>query len=187
MNLIFFPLYVIYRSYSGARHWVRRRFTKAGLVILLSWIVTGMMGFDTDNSVAYQGFTVLASLLLVGLIFMPLFRGRFSVSRDLPRFGTVGQPFTYQVTVTNLTAKPQAGLTLLENLTDTRPHFADWKALQLDDEKHVRHFRFANRRRFNPFKFAEAGETPLAAMAPGRSAAGELALTPLRRGVIQNW
>lgn len=185
MNLIFLPLYLIYRSFSGARHWVGRRFTRVGLVLLVSWLITGMMGFDTDNSVAYQGFTVLASLLLLGLVFMPLFRAQFSVTRTLPRFGTVGQPLTYQVTVTNLTAKPQEGLTLLENLADTRPRFAEWKAMQIDDEKHVRHFRFSNRRRFNPFKFAEVGEAPLPVIPPGRSAAGEIELTPLRRGLIQ--
>jgi len=185
MNFIFRPLYVFYRCFSGARHWVGRRFTKVGLVILISWLVTGMMGFDTDNSVAYQGFTVLASLLLVGLVFMPLFHVRFAVTRSLPRFGTVGQPLLYRVTVTNLSAKPQAGLTLLENLTDTRPRYADWKALQIDDEKHVRHFRFTNRRRFNPFKLAEVGEAPLPVIPPGRSAAGEIELTPLRRGLIQ--
>jgi uncharacterized protein (DUF58 family) len=185
MNFIFGPLYVIYRSFSGARHWVRCRLTRVGRVILVSWLVTGMMGFDTDNSVAYQGFTVLFSLLVVGLFFLPLFRAQFAVTRALPRFATVGQPFSYRVTVTNLTGKPQPGLTLLENLADTRPRFAEWKALQIDDEKHVRHFRFSNRRRFNPFKFAEVGEAPLPLIPPGQSALGEIEMKPLRRGLIQ--
>jgi len=185
MNLIFRPLYLIYRGLSGGRHWVRRRFTRVGLVILATWIVTGLMGFDTENSVAYQGFTVLLAVMLVGLVFMPVFGGRFSVIRSLPRFATAGQAFSYRVTVTNHTAHPQAGLTLLENLTDTRPRYADWKAMQIDDEKHVRHFRFSNRRRFNPFKFAEVGEAPLPVIPPGQSAVGEIELTPLRRGLIQ--
>jgi len=185
MNLVFYPLYLVYRCFSGTRHWARRRLTTVGFVVFVSWGVTGMMGFDTDNSVAYQGFTVLAAFLLLGLAFMPLFRARFAIARALPQFGTVGQPLTYQVTVTNLTTRPQAGLTFLENLTDTRPRFKDWKALQIDDEKHVRHFRFTNRRRFNPFKYAEAGEAPLPVIPPGRSATGEVELTPLRRGLIQ--
>ena len=123
MNLIFRPLYVIYRGLSGARHWVRRRFTRAGTVVLVTWMITGLMGFDTDNSVAYQGFTVLLSLMLVGLVFMPVFRGKFSVTRSLPRYATAGQPFQYRVTVMNHGEHAQPGLTLLENLADTRPRF----------------------------------------------------------------
>jgi uncharacterized protein (DUF58 family) len=158
VNLIFRPLYLIYRGLSGTRHWVSRRFTRTGLVVLVTWMITGLMGFDTENSVAYQGFSVLLSLMLVGLLFMPLFRGRFTVTRSLPRFATAGVPFQYHVTVVNQGGRAQAGLTLLEDLADTRPRFAEWRAMQLDDEKHVRHFRVSNRRRFNPFKFAEVGE-----------------------------
>jgi uncharacterized protein (DUF58 family) len=185
MDLIFGPLYLVYRCFSGLRYWVRRRFTRVGLVVLSAWLLTGMMGFDTDNSVAYQGFTTLLGLMVLGLIFMPGFWGKFSASRTLPRFATVGLPFPYRITVTNHTRKPQAGLTVLESLADSRPTYRQWKELQIDDERHVRHFRLTNRRRFNPFKFADAGEAELPVLPPGGSATTELELLPLRRGVLR--
>lgn len=185
MNLILRPIYLVYHGLSGLRHWSRRRLTRAGLVVAGAWLATGMMGFDTDNSVAYQAFTTLLGLLLLGAVFLPWFRGKFAATRTLPRFGTVGQPFTYHITITNHTRRQQSGLNVLENLADSRPSFRAWRELQLDDERHVRHFRLTNRRRFNPFKFADAGEAVLPVIAPEGRASTELELLPLRRGVLQ--
>ena len=72
----------------------------------------------------------------------------------MPRFGTAGQPLHYQVQVKNLTAKPQAGLTLLEDLADPRPPFEEWLAFQLAESRRIRPFRMTQRRRQNPFRLA---------------------------------
>ena len=185
MNLIFRPLYLIYRLFSWSRYWAVRRFTRAGLTLLGAACLTAAMGVDTENAVAYQAFTLIVFLLLLALVFSVYFRVRFSATRSLPRFGTVGRPFSYRVAVRNLTAKPQLGLTLLEDLADPRPSFPDWRAVQLDDEKYVRPFRVSQRRRINPFKLANVTEAPLPSVLPQQEVEVDVQFTPLRRGLVR--
>ena len=48
-----------YRLWSGFTWWWRRRFTKGGALVLIGIIATGMMGVDTNLSLAYQAFVFL--------------------------------------------------------------------------------------------------------------------------------
>jgi uncharacterized protein (DUF58 family) len=185
MNPIFRLLYRGYRIVSWLRYWEVRRFTAAGQTLFIAATVAALLGFDPENSVGYQGFTLILGLLCVAVLFGFGFRPSFAAERLLPRFGTVGQPFTYRVRLRNLTAKPQTGLTLLDGLADPRPDFAGWKALQLDDEKHVRPFRLSQRRRGNPFRPAQVNEAPVPALPPWQAAEVRVELTPLRRGIVR--
>src|SRR5437870_9012701 len=103
-------LYRLYRLVSGLRYSAAKRFTRTGWFVLCALITTGVMGLDTENSVAYQGFTLLLFVLLVGIGFSGFFSTRFSANRRLPRFGTVGHPLDYAVIVQNLSSKSQSGL-----------------------------------------------------------------------------
>ena len=185
MNLIFRLLYRLYRLFSWADYWAARRFTRAGLAVLGGLCVAATLAMDPENTVGYQGFALLLGVLFVALLFRAGFKASFAAERSLPRFGTVGQPVTYRVVVQNLTRRNQSGLTLLENLTDARPRFAEWKALQLDDQKHVRPFRFSQRRRGNPFRLAKTGEASVPPLPPQQSGEVQVELTPLRRGVVR--
>ena len=186
MKLIFLPLYLLYRLSSWTRYWMLRRSTRAGLAILGAFFGAGLMGMDTENAVAYQAFTLVLALLLVAFVPTAFFRARFFVRRLLPRFGTAGHPLVYRVTVRNLTRRKQTGLTLLENLADPRPSFAQWWALQLDEQRHVRPFRLARQqRRTHPFRLVAVKESPLPPMAPQQEVEARIELTPLRRGVLR--
>lgn len=185
MSPIFRFLYLFYRVFSGGRFWAVRRFTRTGLAVLGAFMVSGLMGFDTENSVAYQAFALTLGLLLVGFVGGLRFKLRFSAVRTLPRFGTVGQPLRYRVAVTNPNKQPQAGLTLVENLADPRPSFQEWKALQLDDEKHLRPFSLVRRRRTNPFKPAILKETAVPPIPSQQTVAVSVEIIPLRRGILR--
>ncbi len=161
-----------------------RRFTKLGLGLLAAVGVCVVMLPDTDNNLAYQGFTFLLCLLLVPGGFCFFFRGPFSAERVLPRFGTAGRPLSYRVLVRNLSPRTQAGLLLREHPADTRPSFKDWLAVQLADERRFRSFRFHQRRRANPFRMAGVKEASLPPMAPGQQVEAEVQLAPPRRGVL---
>ena len=102
-----------------------------------------MLAPDTDNNVTYQALPLLLFLLVVAVCLSWLFRAPFAATRLLPRFGTAGCPLHYRVMVKNLSTRAQNGLTLLENLADPRPSFADWMAVQRAEQKRLRSFRFS--------------------------------------------
>jgi uncharacterized protein (DUF58 family) len=185
MNPILRFLYLLYRLFSWSRFWAARRLTRPGLVVAGAVLLTGVMGFDTENSVAYQAFMPLLALLLVAFLFSWFFKMRFAVERSLPRFGTAGRPFNYRVVVRNLTPKIQAGLTLLESLADPRPSFREWKAMQLDDEHHRRSFRLSQRRRVNPFKVVTVKDAVVPPIPANQAIEARVELTPLRRGFLR--
>lgn len=184
MRPIFRVLYRLYRMVTSVRDRLSRRFTRAGLAVAGSLFVVAMTGLDTDNTVAYQAFVLLLSLLLLAVLFSFYFRMRFSATRLLPRFGTVGRPFRYRVVVRNLTSKHQRGLTLLEHRFDLPPSFREWLAVQLADEKRFRSFRFNQQRRINPFKTVVPRPAAAPPLPPRQETEVAVELTPLRRGVL---
>jgi uncharacterized protein (DUF58 family) len=185
MNLIFRILYRLYRLVSWFKYWVPRRFTRCGLGILVALAACAVMVPDTDNNLAYQAFTFLLVLLLISWCFCFFFKAQVAVERLLPRFGTAGSPLSYMLLVRNLTQRSQMGLTVLEDLADQRPGFKDWLAVQLADERRIRSFRFAHRRRRHQFKLASVNESSVPPLAPGRQAEAKIDLLPLRRGVLR--
>ncbi len=185
MNPLLRILYIFYRLFSSARYRALRRITPPGRAVVVGALVAAMMGIDPENTVGYQAFTLLFALLVVGTAFSLYFRLHFSAVRQLPRFGTVGQPFSYRVTIQNHTPRNQTGLTLLDNLIDPRPSYQQWRALQLDDEKYTRPFRLSHRRRSNPFNLATIKEAAVPPLPAHREVQAEVQLTPLRRGLLQ--
>jgi uncharacterized protein (DUF58 family) len=185
MTPILLLLYRLYRLVSGIWLWVRRRFTPAGLAVLAATVLAMGLGVDTDNNVVYQAFTLLLSLLLVAVLFAWPFRPRLSATRLLPRFGTAGSSIRYQVRVQNLGGERQTGLTLFDNLADSRPTFREWKAAQMDEERQTRSFRVSQQRRMNPFKTASVKNAPLAPVAPHQEVEVDLEVVPLKRGVLR--
>jgi uncharacterized protein (DUF58 family) len=183
-SLIYRLLYLLYRLFSGTRYRAQRRLTTAGWMVSIGIFTAILMGSDTENTVIYQALPILLFLLFIAAASSWSFRARFSATRLLPRFGTVGRPFHYRVMIKNLTARTQADLTLLENLPDPRPRFQQWKAVQLADEKRVRPFRFSPRRT-NRYQVATVKEAIVSPLAPHGQAEVRVELEPLRRGFLK--
>jgi uncharacterized protein (DUF58 family) len=177
--------YRLYRFASGLRYWVPRRFTPAGLLALGAAIVSGAIGIDMDQTVAFQAFAFVVCLLAVSMVSAIFFRGRFSVRRILPRFGSVGQSFTYQVQLRRLAGRARRDLEVLEDLTDPRPTLAEFS----------RYLR--QRSRGSSFRLLMTLPPPLnqraarvrPAPVPPLSARGEaearVEVVPLRRGPLR--
>jgi uncharacterized protein (DUF58 family) len=185
VKLFVYLLYRIYRLFSWLRYRTRRRLTSAGRAVLGGFVVAALTGLDTDNTVAYQAFTLLLFLLVLAVPFGFFLKVRFSATRLLPRLGTAGSPFSYRVLVTNLTTKNQKGLTLLENLSDPRPVFFEWMAVWRANEKRARTFRFSQHRRTSPFRVATVKEVPVPPMPAHQEIECVVEITPWRRGVLQ--
>lgn len=185
---VFYPIYHviywIYRFFSGTGYRARRRLTNPGWMVLVGIFAAVLMGSDTENTVVYQAFPILLVLLLGAAASSWFFRARFSATRLLPRFGTVGRPFHYRVIVKNLSAGTQADLTLLENLPDPRPPFQEWKTMQMADERKIRPFRFSPRRS-NPFQVAVVKEAAVPSIPRRGDVEVRMQLEPLRRGVLR--
>ncbi|HXT11760.1 MAG TPA: DUF58 domain-containing protein [Candidatus Angelobacter sp.] len=182
--MIYRSLYWSYRITSGFRYRAVRRFTRAGWMVLIGIAATMLMGTDTENTVVYQALPILLFMLLTAVTFSWFFRARFSATRLLPRFGTVGRPLYYQITVKNLTAKAQSDLTLLENLGDPRPSFGEWKAAQLATNRIVRAFSVAPQRG-SPHRIAATKEALVPSIPPKGEVEVRVELEPRRRGVLK--
>jgi uncharacterized protein (DUF58 family) len=181
---IFKSFFLLFRLASWSHYNGGRRLTPAGILAVSALVAAAAMGVDTDSTVTYQAFTPLFFLLSLAVVFSWFFRGQFSAVRILPRFGTVGLPFSYVVQVKNLSGNVQSGLTLLENLADPRPSFDEWLAAQLADERRVRSFKF-NQRTNRAFQRATVRESALPPLIPGGEIETRVSLVPLRRGVIR--
>ncbi len=177
-------LYRFYRRSSALRHWAGRRFTPAGLTVLAGLLLTGAFGVDTENSVAYQAFTVLSALLLLAVCFSWFFRARFSVTRILPQFGTAGVPFHYTAVVRNLAARPQRGLTLLEDVPNPRPSFEECVAVWRHARKQMRSWRISQPQPGDPFTVVLTLESSVPPVLPGQAVEVPMEATPRRRGVL---
>jgi uncharacterized protein (DUF58 family) len=147
-------------------------------------MVSMSVGADAENTVTYQIFALLVMVIFLSFACCWLFRAKFSVSRNVPRFGTVGQSLSYSVTVKNLTAEAQKGLSLLENSTDPRPTFDEWLAFQQAENRRVAPFKVSDRRP-NPFRLAEIKVAEVPPLAPRGEAEARVEIMPLRRGVVR--
>jgi uncharacterized protein (DUF58 family) len=185
MWLIRKVLYRLDHLYSSVRHWTVRRFTAAGLAVLGALAVSAAFGIEMEQSVAYQVFTLLAGFLLLALLGSLVFRARFSARRALPRFGTAGQPLLYRVSVRNESDRLQTGLTLLEELADPRPTFAEFAAWQRAEKKQLRSFAMSDKSSGVGFKIAAAPEVALPPLPPGQETEVSVELLPLRRGLVR--
>lgn len=183
-NPLYRILYIFYRLISGARYRAQRRLTQAGWMVMIGLLGCVMMGSDTENTVIYQALPILLFMLLTAAVFSGFFRARFSATRLLPRFGTVGQPFYYRVMVKNLTAKTQSDLTFLENLSDPRPSYREWKAAALADNKKIRPFSVSPRRG-SPHRLATVKEAEVPPLPPKGEVEVRVELEPRRRGVLR--
>jgi uncharacterized protein (DUF58 family) len=119
---------------SRTQHTLARRLTPAGKLAAAALVGAMIFGPNTRLTVSYQAFTLaLAMLTLAAILSVRGPRG-LEARRRLPRFGTVGEPLTYQVLVRNPGAEAHAGLSLLEDLEDPRPDFATFVSTHEPDE-----------------------------------------------------
>ncbi len=184
MKLIFRPIYWSYRATGGLWYWARRRFTRAGIAVLVALFVTGAVGVDIENTVTYQAFALLLALLLFAFFFSFRFPAKLSATRRLPRVGTAGQPMCYKIVVKNLTAQNELSFTVLEDLADPRPTFAEWLAFNTVEDRRSA-FRVSKKKQRNPFRLANVKNAELPPLPAHGEAEASGEIFPLRRGVLR--
>lgn len=188
--MIAYLLHKNYRFSSSVKHWVQRKFTPAGALVIAGTLLTGGIGVDTNQAVAYQAFALLWCILVVAMIWSLYRAPRFKADRVLPRVGTAGQPLHYRVTVLNPGDKMEASVTVSEDLGDPRPTYAEFANNPEPGERRRNPFdRFF---RFYRWMWLMAGKqlavsepAKLPEIKPGRTVQAEMRLLPKRRGHLR--
>jgi uncharacterized protein (DUF58 family) len=182
--------YIALRAVSALDHWLRERLTVAGWLALGAGGAAGAAGIDTNQGSSYQAAMLLAALLLLAWVASLLFRARVSAQRELPRYATAGEPFSYAVAVANLGPRALSGVTVVETFRDPRPRYADWKRAREPGEerrnwfdRNVGYFRW--RWLIERATPETPRDAPLPQVAPGARETLRLTLTPRRRGRIE--
>ncbi|HEV8308824.1 MAG TPA: DUF58 domain-containing protein [Methylomirabilota bacterium] len=183
-------LYATFRFLSSADFRIRRRFTKAGLLLLGSLAAAAVIGLDTNQTMAYQAFALLLALLAISVASSVVFRPRLAVRRILPRYGTAGVPLAYRVVVDNRGDRRLTGLVLIENLVDPRPSYEAFSDTPDEIEDADNWFdRVVGYPRWQSLiarsRGATMDEQALPPLPPGGEIEVRVELTPLRRGPLR--
>lgn len=186
--------YRSYRQAFGLRYWFGRRFARGGRFAVVCLALATGLGADTNQTMAYQVCAFLTVLLIVAAMWtvcVPFRAAGWTVRRRLPRFGTAGRPVMYGVSVTQTGTEARRGLTLIEDLEDPRPTWAEYSAKRayrpfnfvewLDDViGYTRWWNLLLRRRT-----AIIEDQTLPDVLPRGEAVARIEFTPTRRGRVQ--
>ena len=175
-------IYRLLRFNNRMKQWLNYRLTPSGLSLLIALFVFGLIGLDIRRSISYQIFAFLLVVLSISVVMSCLTRckNRFSVSRKLPRFGTVGVPLKYQIVINNNKDKPQNGLTLIESLTEPFPNFRTFQRLLKQSKSRNDWLEKLSKRRW-----AIASKQILPILPPHSSTPISAEILPLRRGPLR--
>lgn len=190
MNLIRRIFFHVYRLSTAVTYSVRRRLTAGGFLVLGIMVALGAFGADTNFTMAYQAFALMACLLIVSLAWAIAARAKFSANRWIPRYGTAGVPMPYRIQLKNLTSRPQRSLVLLESLGDPRPTLSQYLRTPEPGEQQRNWFdRMCGYYRWRWLLLRNLGvqwrDLPVPVLLPGAELTLHHQLLPQRRGVLR--
>lgn len=168
---------------------MRHRFTSAGTMILITMPVAGVFGFDTRSTLSFQIFSITLILIITSISYSILFRGKFSIERRLPDYGTVGTPLYYFCTIKNNNRKPQKDLVLIDDLNNPFPTMDEFtKSKDPLDKVRNRYDRFIGYPRLvNTIQKLRGGSinpVSISYISEKSDTEEQIQLTPLRRGYL---
>ena len=181
--------YRMLRVVNRVERLTRERLTPAGWVVLATAGGAAIAGVDTNQTMTFQAFTLLAALLALAFVASLSFRARARIVRSLPQYATAGEPVSYRVAVTNLGTRPLVGARLAEDFGDLRPGYAEFAAAREPGEER----RNWVDRRLGYFRWRwlierrlpeQASERALPSIAPDAREEVQMSLTPRGRGMI---
>jgi Protein of unknown function DUF58 len=112
-----------------SRKWLFGQLTPTGWGVLVCLAIAAVAGLGSIQSMAHLLFFFGLALLGLAALGSRFVNYSFKAYRILPRFGTVGEPFQYQVVIQNLTPTAQPGLKLIETFPNAFPSF--WEFMNI--------------------------------------------------------
>ena len=181
-------LYGSYRHFWRNSQEFQSRCTPVGWILLSVLAASAAVGLDTNQSMAFQIFTLVAGLIMTGIIATVFFQPRLRVTRQLPRYAAADTPFTYRVTL-HTDGGPVRDIQLVERLADpipTREQFVNSK--EPGEEKRNVFDRILAYYRWlwlvNRNELARPLPSNAVDVDPGVGRSVNMTLVPRRRGVI---
>ena len=183
---------LLHRSYyrnAGLSHRLRA-LTPGGWFVLLAMLAAGAIGIDTKQAMSFQMFALLLAAFLVAGLWYCWPPPRLMLTRELPRYGSVGAKFSYRVRIANPNRHSRLDLTLTEEFGDFRPTHREFLRWAEPGEEH----RNAFDRAFGYYRWlwlmnrnrpALAEETALPILPPQSETIVTMELLPQRRGVLR--
>ncbi len=167
----------------------KKLFTPNGLVVFLLMIIC-ISVLNPNESVTYQVFSLLFSMFIVAIASSLIFRFRFSATRILPRFTTVGIKTNYRIIIHNKTNQIQSELKLLENLPDPSFSFEEFLQASEPNEKQRNAFdQYVGYYRWlwliSQHQGAKVKVINLPPLSPLSKTEVVGEITPLRRGIVR--
>jgi uncharacterized protein (DUF58 family) len=182
---------IIFRSFSFIHRlsqWSRKKMTSAGTLVFMGIIFSAVFGVDTRQTLSFQIFSLLLSLLLLSFLFSLFFRGRFSMQRELPEYCTVGKTMQYRVNIKNESRFTQEDLNIVEELDCVMPDFPEFlHHLKLDNKINLfdRYIGFPQWLKLVQFKRgASIKVTPIKRIPAKTTSSTVIKFIPKRRGYI---
>jgi hypothetical protein len=164
-----------------SQKWLFGQLTPTGLGILVCLMVAAVAGLGSTQSMAHLLFFFGVALLGLAAFGSRFVNYSFKGYRILPRFGTVGEPFQYQVVIQNLTPTAQPGLKLVETFPNAFPSF--WEFMNIKTRCLVGSKWLGQWRRYvarQRWAIAPPQDLPILSAETKTKATGKI--LPLRRG-----
>lgn len=120
--------YRLIRFAGDSQYRLLRRLSPAGLYLGGAAIVSAALGVDTNQTLAYQIFTLLAALGLIAMAASLAVRIPVTAQRSLPRTLAAGENFSYSIRLKNTGDRPLSDVTVMDTLSDHRPGFDEFRA-----------------------------------------------------------
>ena len=89
-------------------------------------VISFAVGIDTDLTLAYQLFSFLLCMIVLSRLAIRFQKPNVKLHRRLPRFATAGEPFSYQILITNLGDHVEQDLRIADNPTVITPGFDEF-------------------------------------------------------------
>lgn len=127
--------YWSFRRAHTISRWFSRRYSPGGKLLVIGVLSTLAFGFNTNANLAYQIFSVLFVLHCLADVGSRFLKVNLKFQRKLPRYGTVNQPLTYRVEISNLSSRTESGLRLLDLPRNPWPSLTQYLHAKINLEK----------------------------------------------------
>ncbi|RYD22165.1 MAG: DUF58 domain-containing protein [Verrucomicrobiaceae bacterium] len=184
-------LHALYHQGASVHHFLARRCRPAGIALGLVLVLATCLGIGHERTSVYQLFSLSFGMLLIGLPWAMLRRSTVEAKRELPRFGTAGEPLRYQVKVSYHGKRRLTRAWLADSPPDPRPSLEDFTLLREPGEeerngfdRRLAYFRWQWLMTQNRSFTGGLSRDDLDLKA-GQQSRVTIELTPLRRGVVR--